>query len=616
MNRLIVTLFLFCSLVLVAQDNTNQNENNKSEQIKVIDTTFIQLEKELNKATSDTLKAQVLFKMGVHFYGKDFARTKRYLLEVPEILKANDSFSNGLRGQAYQYLAAATTDRGSYPEAMTYFVKSMAYFDATKDSIRMANLFHNMAILHDFQGDFQSAKKKLYQAIHINTIYKDTLGLAYNYSTLGENYGMMKEPDSAMLFFNKAKKLFTSIEYQNGLNNLKAHLAKFHRGLGDYKQSITLFKECLDYGVKNQIDVYQIIYANKLAWSYKDYGDYINALKYNAQSLDLAIKNNNKQWIVNGYLQKSEIEEHLGNYKKAYESAQFYKQYSDSIFNKKNIKKIQELELTYQFRKEKEKDSLQLVKEKEIAETNAELLSTKNKVKTQWMLFGGLGLLGLFSIIYLLRSKKFAQKEKLMQEEFSKDLINEQEKERTRISRELHDSVGQKLMLLSKKTKSLGDISMEKLADSTLEEVRHISRGLYPSNLERLGLTEAINALIYDMNANTDLFFTEEIHNIDKLLSKDSELHLYRIIQETLSNIVKHSEAKAVKINIERTENTVEVFISDNGKGFDLNSKKDSITLGMKTLFERAKIINTNMDLKSSLGKGTVITLSIPIKHG
>jgi len=157
-----------------------------------------------------------------------------------------------------------------------------------------------------------------------------------------------------------------------------------------------------------------------------------------------------------------------------------------------------------------------------------------------------------------------------------RDLINEQEKERSRLARELHDSVGQKLMLLSKQTKQLGHESMENIADSTLDEIRNISRGLHPSNLERLGLTEAINALVYSINANTDLFFTDEIENIDNILPKEDELHLYRIIQETLSNIVKHSEAKAVKMSINKTPVGINVMINDNGKGFDFQANFDN----------------------------------------
>ncbi|WP_299890996.1 sensor histidine kinase [uncultured Lacinutrix sp.] len=610
MNKIIVCVFLVFSVFAWSQEDSIQKQDNIIKEIKAKDTTILRLEKKLKEIKIDTARAGILFNIGSRLFGKDNTRAKKLLNEAVELLP-EASYNNSLRGKIYQYLAAINNDQGNYPKAMAQFIKSKQEFEIVNDSLRIANLFYNMAILHNFQGDFELAKKKLHKAIHINTIYKDTLSLAHNYSTLGEHYGMVEKPDSAMLFFNKSKVLFTALNDQNGLNNLKSHLAKFYLGIGDYKKSIILFKECVDFGIKNDFIVYQIIYTNKLAWAYKEAKEYKNALKYNNQSLDLALRDDHKQWIVNGYLQKSEIEEALGNYKEAYKSARLHKQFSDSIFNKKNVKKIQELELTYQFRKEKVKDSMQLVKQKEIAETKAQLLKSESKIKSQWMLFGGIGLLALFSMVYLTRSRKFAVSKQELQEQFTQDILNEQENERSRLARELHDSVGQKLMLLSKTSKNLGSSEAENLASSTLEEIRSISRGLHPSNLERLGLTEAINALVYDINANTDLFFTDDIDNIDNILSKESELHLYRIVQESLSNIVKHSEAKAVKMKIQKTANDIQVMISDNGKGFDLESQYKNMSLGLKTLFERAKILGAKMNLDSVVNQGTKVTLTI-----
>lgn len=258
--------------------------------------------------------------------------------------------------------------------------------------------------------------------------------------------------------------------------------------------------------------------------------DYKKAEKYAEIGLAIARKENVLNLTSRAYLQKAEVYKSFGRFKEAYVNKELYHIYNDSVINIDNVKKIQELELTHLFRKEKVRDSMQLVKKKEIAETNTQLLKTESKLKSQWMLFGGIGLLALFTIIYLIRSKKFARSKQVLQEQLSQDLINGQEKERSRLARELHDSVGQKLMLLSKITKNIENSDAELLASSTLEEVRLISRGLHPSNLERLGLTEAINALIFSINSNTDLFFTDEIENIDNIFTKDTELHVYRII--------------------------------------------------------------------------------------
>ena len=199
-------------------------------------------------------------------------------------------------------------------------------------------------------------------------------------------------------------------------------------------------------------------------------------------------------------------------------------------------------------------------------------------------------------------------------EAYTHNLIKAQEEERTRVARELHDSVGQKLMLLTKKTKSSGSPDMEFLASNTLEELRAISRGLHPATLERLGPTAAIRNMVDEVDANTTIFFTHEIEDIDTLLSKEASLHLYRIIQEVLNNMVKHAEAKVASVTIEKKNNTIEATIKDNGIGFENSDKiKSSASLGMKTLVERAKILHSKIDIKSQINKGTTVTLIIPI---
>lgn len=213
-------------------------------------------------------------------------------------------------------------------------------------------------------------------------------------------------------------------------------------------------------------------------------------------------------------------------------------------------------------------------------------------------------------IYYHFRTKS----EKKRNEIYTHNLIKAQEEERTRVARELHDSVGQKLMLLTKKTKAADNPEMEFLASNTLEELRAISRGLHPAILERLGPTTAIKNMIDEVDNNTNIFFTHEIENIDSLLSKEASLHLYRIIQEVLNNMVKHADAKVASLSIEKKAESIEVTISDNGKGFvHAETIKSNKSLGMKTLYERAKILNSKLDFKSQQNKGTVITLSIPI---
>lgn len=230
--------------------------------------------------------------------------------------------------------------------------------------------------------------------------------------------------------------------------------------------------------------------------------------------------------------------------------------------------------------------------------------------QTSWFRFFSISLTSLLLILgphyyYRHRQKK--------QEDFARNLLKGQEQERTRVARDLHDGVGQSLMLLAKRIGGKHDFENHQLAIQTLDELRSVSQGLHPSTLKRLGLTAAIQALVLNVDEFSDIFFTSEIAQIDGLTDEEASIHIYRIVQEALSNIVKHSQAKSAAIKIKRKEDAFTVEITDSGIGFNLTQKSGSSdSLGIQTLRERAKIVGAKLTLTSN-EKGTRLYLEKPI---
>jgi len=530
--------------------------------------------------------------------------------------------------------------------------------------LRKALIFDHLSYDYRKKNDYANSLKTIQQSLKIKKYIGETFTLSTTYCAFGSLYLRKKDSIKAKHFFDKAMnaaknnnnigdiayifnlyaiyynvyknlkkgRVYTkkAFSYSDSMGNNRAKsfalnlLSREEQRNNNHKAAIRYSKYGLQINKISNDKISMELAFKTLGYSYRKLNRPKKAVYYYEKSLALVKELEFEGKLANRYLSLSNAHSDLKQHEIAFRYYRLYKRQQIKDLDVKNIREFAELDAKYtydkqktidslQFRKVKVKDSLQLVNEKEASEAKSELLKTQNKVKSQWLLFGGLGLITFFLIIYLFRAKKFTQKQKEMQEEFSQDLIRTQEKERSRLARELHDSVGQKLMLLSKVAKSISSTNAEKLASTILEEVRSISRGLHPSNLERLGITESINALVYSINENTDLFFTEEIENIDNVLSKESELHLYRIIQETLSNIVKHSEGKAVKIKANITAEKLTVLISDNGKGFDLDDKFKTMSLGLKILFERAKIMRAQINLNSNKGEGTEMTLIIPI---
>ena len=163
-------------------------------------------------------------------------------------------------------------------------------------------------------------------------------------------------------------------------------------------------------------------------------------------------------------------------------------------------------------------------------------------------------------LLYKLRVNNL-KLEKIRQEEFSKKLIESQEGERKRIAGELHDSLGQNLMIIYnelqqffQKNKSVPK-DLENLAPEvkeSIEEVREIARNLHPYQLDQLGLTKAIQSIIMKLSHTSKINFIPNIEFIDELLPSELWIHVYRIVQEALTNIIKHSEATEVRIELKR----------------------------------------------------------------
>lgn len=216
------------------------------------------------------------------------------------------------------------------------------------------------------------------------------------------------------------------------------------------------------------------------------------------------------------------------------------------------------------------------------------------------------------------------KKEKEAQALFTRMLIESQELERKRIASELHDSLGQNLLIIKNKLllrikndeqKSATD-NLDEISDMTsnaIEEVRSISHNLRPFELDRLGLTEAILSIAENVNSSMNINVETDIDNIDNVLTKEFEINFYRIIQECMNNIIKHSNAKNSILKIKRTGTVLITLITDDGVGFDVeNIREQKKGLGLIGIQERVNILNGHMYIYSEENNGTRIEITIP----
>jgi signal transduction histidine kinase len=213
---------------------------------------------------------------------------------------------------------------------------------------------------------------------------------------------------------------------------------------------------------------------------------------------------------------------------------------------------------------------------------------------------------------------------------FSRQVLERLEDERRRIAVNLHDSLGQTLMVI-KNHAMLAIQSPEEGAlehrlteisgatSQAIDEVRQITHGLRPYQLDRLGLTQAIRASIIrasEASESNSILFASRVDDIDGSFDKDAEIHIYRIVQEAVTNVVKHSAATEAAVVIKKRDGVVSLSIRDNGRGFDPaknSATANNLGYGLNGIAERARILGATLTIDSKQGEGTDLTVEVTL---
>lgn len=209
--------------------------------------------------------------------------------------------------------------------------------------------------------------------------------------------------------------------------------------------------------------------------------------------------------------------------------------------------------------------------------------------------------------------------------QLSGQLISAQERERSWISKELHDGIGQNLALLAIeldrirsapercdfKTDELKQLSSR--VKSLSDDIRTISHGLHPSHLEYLGLASALHSLCSEVNRSSNTEVQFEASEIPRKLPHAISLCLYRVVQEALQNVIRHSEAKHTIVEIKVAGDELHLRICDDGTGFDPAACRQADSIGLMGMRERVGLIHGEIRLESKLGQGTVVEVRVPL---
>jgi hypothetical protein len=303
--------------------------------------------------------------------------------------------------------------------------------------------------------------------------------------------------------------------------------------------------------------------------------------------------------------------------------------------NEENIRAINRLEYQFEFDLKEQN----LICESEQDQQKIELLENdiKLKSKTQLILWGGLIAILIITgliIIYIsnrlktksqlaekqaeINRQKIAELEKAQKLLSMKYMIEGQEKERERLALDLHDDLGSQLAAIKLHLENLDPKHANSLKktctqiNNAYEDVRRISHNLMPMSLSKEGLPTALEDLGQNISSTKKLYIDIQTIGLEKRLDSTIEVMLFRIIQEAMKNILHHSEANNVILQLINDGSLLALTIEDDGKGFDIKKAEKAQGLGLKSIRTRVEFLNGKIDIKSKKSEGTSLYVEVP----
>lgn len=531
----------------------------------------------------------------------------QYFQEAISIsLKLNEE---KMRPNFYNSLGVAYLNNNQYESALKIYKEALKLAEKNQNLKNQISINLNLGdVLWRLNRNAVQSLAYLSKAEKLAIDYGDKPKLSIIYHDMSIVYDGISQPEKAIEFALKAKKLAIETKQTYTLEKIHSSLSQFNASAGDFKAA---YQAALSKDSLNQIILNENNNRN------------LNEIrtKYETEKKDLRITLLDNQ----NQLQKLQLSQKnliLSNNKLELKSNQLLINNQDlNLRQQQSLLSKQELEATNKEQKIKILDTQNRVQKLELMKQNIIIA----------IIIGVLILLIIIAILLYNRSKiKYQNKlqsEMLKQQEnAAQAVIKAEESERQRIAGELHDGLGQLFSAVKLNLSGITDHIVFKdehsknmfsktmgMIDESCREVRVISHQMAPNVLLKSGLTAAVRDFINKIDARK-LKINLETFGLQEKLDQNIEAVLYRIIQESVNNVIKHAEASSLDIQLSRDEDGINAMIEDNGKGFTKPNSDTYNGMGLKNIVSRVNYLKGTVEISSEPGKGTLVAIHIPNK--
>ena len=518
-------------------------------------------------------------------------------------------------GRVYVNLGLIANRQKKYAEAEKYYEEALQRFKSTTYTRGLESVYNNLGLVLKNQNKTDKALENYTAAYQLALASADKQAQAIVLNEMGDLALMKNDFALSEKYLLQALKLAEEINYLELEKDANETLANLYKQKADYEKAYV-------YQVKFNLLSDSILAKDKVKIIEDVKGKYETEkkeLKITVLSKSDSIKSlqiDNQQIAMIDNLLK------ITNQKLELSTAGLHLK-EDSMVIKSKEKTILQKELDA---KEKEQRITLLSKEKKIKELQ---LKSRNNV------IAGISVFTLLLALsgYLFYQRKQVQQKSVLQQEIFKQqglamqgILEAEEKERKRIASDLHDGVGQLMSAAwlnlqafkeqaihaGEAQQQLFDKSMA-LVDEGCKEVRSVSHNMMPNALLQKGLINAVREFIQQIS-NKKLSINLQTDGLHKPIPSHVEMVLYRVIQESVNNVIKHAEANNLDISINQEADGIDVMVEDNGKGFDTASVKQNDGIGLSNIKNRVQYLKGTVEWNSTPGNGTLVAIHIPIE--
>ena len=555
-----------------------------------------------------------------HNKTNDFAKVIKFSTQAYD--KAKAAKQPRLQGEAAFMRGMGNYLSGRYDETLRWYIEAEGLYNTAKDTSALAELYSDMGVFYLRIKKMKEADAMSRKAVTYSLLTNDKQRLATAVNNRGLMFLDAGKMDSAITYFSRSYGLYKGIKDKVGMSYSLDYLSSALSEKGQYDDALKAMNESkqLRAGVGDRAG--EAIAINNIGELYLKINKPADAAPYFTEAAKKAKALNYAELETYVYSQLALTYKMQGMYKDAFEAQNTYLEMTQKALDAKRNKDIEELQTKYETNKKEQQNKILTAQSKE---QQAEL--SRNRIGI-YALIATIILVGL--IFYLIYSRYRTRQKALFnaamiaeQRLRAQGIMDAEENERQRLARELHDGIGQ---LLCSARRQLEFSQMDSLPvaendpalqmlDDSIKEVRDLSHSMMPPYILNKSLREAIEEFVHRLNNKHLVKIETEWVNTDNIsIDKTQTLMLYRSVQEIISNIFKHAQAKNIHIELINHDTELTLMIIDDGVGFDKESLyKNSKGLGLKNIESRIAYIGGTLEIDTTPGKGVTYTIELPL---